>query len=87
MSLSSNINLVESFYHILENNYASVIYAQKFAKNAFKNFPKFLPIMLFMLPVTFVLCSNVNNIDVKILMLECSIRVFTTREQVALSMP
>ena len=25
------------------------------------------------------LCSNMNNIDVKILLLECSIRVFTIR--------
>ena len=58
---------------------ASGKYAQKFAQNAFGIFPKFLPIMLFMLPIMLVLCSNMNNIDVKILLLECSIRVFTIR--------
>ena len=30
--------------------------------------------MLFMLPIMLVLCSNLNNIDVKVL---CSVRVFT----------
>ena len=35
--------------------------------------------MLVILPIMLVLCSNMNNIDVKILLLECSIRVFTIR--------
>ena len=35
--------------------------------------------MLFMLPIMLVLCFNMKNIDVKILLLECSIRVFTIR--------
>ena len=40
--------------------------------------------MLFMLPIMFVLCSNMNNINVKILLLECSFRVFTIQEYVCL---
>ena len=47
----------------------------KFAQNAFGNFPKFLPIMLFILPIVLLLCSNMNNMDVKFLFFECSIRV------------
>ena len=39
----------------------------------------YITIMLFMLPIMLVLCSNMNNADVKILLLECSIRVFTIR--------
>ena len=49
----------------------------KIAQNAFGIFPKFLPIMLFKLSIMLVLCSNMNNIDVKILLLECFIRIFT----------
>ena len=51
----------------------------KSCPNAFGIFPKFLPIMLFMLPIMLVLWSNMNNINVKILLLECSIKVFTIR--------
>ena len=54
-----------------------IYYVQKFAQYVFGNFPKFLPIMLFMLPIMLVLCSNMNNTDAKILLFECSIRVFT----------
>ena len=43
-----------------------------------------LPIMLFLLPIMLVLCSNMNNINVKILLLECSIRVFAIQEWVCL---
>ena len=54
------------FYkHVVINMLASVKYAQKFAQSAFGNFPKILPIMLFMLLIMLVLCSNMNNIDVK----------------------
>ena len=45
-------------------------YAQKFVQNAFGKFPKFLPIMLFMFPIMLVLCSDMNNIDVKTLLLK-----------------
>ena len=38
--------------------------SQKFAHKCFLEFPKNLPIMLFMLPIMLVLCSNMNNIDV-----------------------
>ena len=38
--------------------------------------------MLFMLPIMLVLCSNMKNIDVKFLLLECSIRVFTIQAYV-----
>ena len=58
--------------------------------NMLKKLPKillgypqnFLPIMhmLFMLPIMLILCSNMNNIDVKVSLLECSIRVFTIQE-------
>ena len=54
----------------------------KIAQNAFGIFPKFLSIMFFKLPIMLVLCSNMNNIDVKILLLECSIRIFTIRTHV-----
>ena len=67
---------IQSVYIVICGNQASVKYAQKFAQYAFENIPKFLPIMLSMLSIMLVLCSNVNNIDVKILWLECSIRVF-----------
>ena len=43
--------------------YISVKYAQKFSQNVFEKFSKFLPIMLFMLPIMLVLCSNMNNIN------------------------
>ena len=39
--------------------------SQKSAQYGFGNFPKILPIVLFMLPIMLVLCSNMNNIDVK----------------------
>ena len=48
----------------------------KICPKRFWEFPKILPIIVFM----FVLCSNMNNIDVKILLIECSIRVFVMRE-------
>ena len=48
----------------------------KICPNAFGNFPKFLSVMFFMLPIMLVLSSNMNNTDVKILLLKCSIRVF-----------
>ena len=54
----------------------------EYSQNAFGIFPKFLPIMLFILPIMLVLCFNMNNIDVRILLLECSIRVFTIRAYV-----
>ena len=47
----------------------------KICPKCFWEFPKILPIMLFMLPIMLVLCSNMNNIDIKFLLLECSIRV------------
>ena len=52
---------------------------KKLPQNAFGIFSKFLPIMLFILPIMLVLCFNTNNIDVRILLLECSIRVFMIR--------
>ena len=58
-------------------SYASVKYAQKFAQNVLEKFPKFLPIMLFILPIMLLLFSNINNLDVKILLLESSNTVFT----------
>ena len=58
----------------------SVKYAQKFVHNTFGNFPNCLPIILFLLPIMLALCSNMNNIGVKILLLESSIRVFTIQE-------
>ena len=48
----------------------------------FKSFGKVF--MLFMLPIMLVFCSYMNNINVKILFLECSIRVFTIWEKVCL---
>ena len=36
------------------------------AQNAFENFPKFVPFMLFMLPIMLALCSNMNNIHLKV---------------------
>ena len=42
----------------------------------------FLPIMLFMLPIMLVLWSNVNNLYVEFLLLECSIRVITIGEYI-----
>ena len=35
-----------------------------------------------MLPIMLVLCSNMNNINVRILLIECSIRAFTIRAYV-----
>ena len=58
--------------HLYTVKLALVKYAQKYAQNAFGNFPKFLSIMLFRFPIMLVLCSN-NNI--KFLLLEYSIRV------------
>ena len=50
---------------------------KKFAQNGYGNFLNFLPIMLFMLPIMFILCSNMSNIDVcKNLLLECSTRLY-----------
>ena len=43
---------------------------------------KNLPIMLFILPIMLVFFFNMNNIDVRILLLEFSIRVFTIRAYV-----
>ena len=58
---------------------ASVKYVQKFTQNAFKNFH----MILLMLHINIlVLCSIKNNTDVKILLLECSIRVFMIRGQI-----
>ena len=65
-----------SGYYYNLGYYFTVKYAQKIAQNAFGIFPKFLPVMLFILPIMLVLCFNMNNIDVRILLLECSIRVF-----------
>ena len=48
----------------------------------FWNIPNILLIMLFQLPIMLVLCFNINNIYVKILLLECSIRVLTIRAYV-----
>ena len=52
----------------------------KFADNDIGNFPKFLLIMLFVFPVMLVLCSNINNVDLRFLLLECFIRVCTIQE-------
>ena len=58
----------------------SQILCSKICPNAFENFPKFLPIMPFVLSIMLVLWSNMNDVGVKILLLlECSIRVFTIR--------
>ena len=48
----------------------------KICLKCFWKFPKILPIITFMLPIMRALCYNMNNTDVKILLLECSIRVF-----------
>ena len=37
-----------------------------------------------MLPIMLVLCSSMNNINVKILLFECSIGIFAIREKVCL---
>ena len=41
-------------------------YAQKFIQNAFGDFPKFVPIIIFVFLIMLVTCSNMNNTAVKI---------------------
>ena len=40
---------------------------KNFAQNAFRNFPKFSPIMLFSVPIMLALCSWVTNTSYKYL--------------------
>ena len=47
------------------NNVGLIQICSKICPKHFWEFPKILLIMLFMLPIMLVLCSNMNNLDVR----------------------